>query len=384
MLIKLLRWLLPLIILLGGYGGYVAITSNAVEPEPKPPEDPTPTVQVAPVKAQSHKFLITSYGEVVPMERTLLSAQVSGEVVSWHPDFVAGGIVKRGEVLFTVEKDNYQAAVEMAEAQVAIAEAALIEERARGKVAEQQARALPKAQVTDLYLRKPQLFSAEASMKSAQAALKRAQRELADCEVLAPYDALVVSRDFGVGQFIMAGSPVATLYNVETAEVHIPIPGFDSEFLPASYQGVEASISEQDSNEVSRKGSVVRDMGVIDSDTRMVSLVVQVSDPYALNTEEAQLPFGSYVEVVFTGRELEGVYQLPQELVNDHSVWVVSEESRLELRQVTVLRSEGRQVLVEGGLLPGDRLVLTVPEYPRNGLTVKVDTSEQSSESSEQ
>eukprot|EP00581_Thalassiosira_minuscula_P037650 CAMPEP_0184456798 /NCGR_PEP_ID=MMETSP0740-20130409/28016_1 /TAXON_ID=385413 /ORGANISM="Thalassiosira miniscula, Strain CCMP1093" /LENGTH=51 /DNA_ID=CAMNT_0026829027 /DNA_START=18 /DNA_END=169 /DNA_ORIENTATION=+ len=48
----------------------------------------------------------------------MLSAQVSGEVVSWNPKFVAGGLVKRGEVLFSVEKDTYEAALWQAEAEL--------------------------------------------------------------------------------------------------------------------------------------------------------------------------------------------------------------------------------------------------------------------------
>ncbi len=67
-------------------------------------------------------------------------------------------------------------------------------------------------------------------MKSAQAALKRANRDLENCRVVAPYDALVVERDVGVGQFVTSGSRVATLNNIEVAEVHVPIAGFDSAF----------------------------------------------------------------------------------------------------------------------------------------------------------
>lgn len=179
----------------------------------------------------------------MPFEVTRLSAQVSGEVTSWHANFVSGGIVKRGEVLFTIESDNYEAAVLQAEAALASAQATLIEERAKAKVAEKQASKLSDKQVSDLYLRKPQLLSAEAQVKSAQAALKRAKRDLQNCKVIAPYDALVVSRNLGVGQFISAGSEVAVLNNIEAGEIHLPIAGFDSAFLPEKLSDLNALVT---------------------------------------------------------------------------------------------------------------------------------------------
>ncbi|ERB66138.1 hypothetical protein N779_06640 [Vibrio coralliilyticus OCN008] len=232
---KPLRWLLPVVILGGAYGGYAAIASSAAESTETKPEKKPLTVTVASVKSSDHKVLITSHGELLPVEVTQVSAQVSGEVTSWHPNFVAGGVVKRGETLFSIESDNYQAAVLQAEANLASAQASLIEEKAKAEVAKRQAKNLPAKQVTDLYLRKPQVLSAMAQVKSAQAGLKRAKRDLENCKIVAPYDALVVSRDIGVGQYISAGAHVATLNNIEAGEVHIPIAGFDSAFLPENY-----------------------------------------------------------------------------------------------------------------------------------------------------
>ena len=107
-------------------------------------------------------------------------------------------------------------------------------------MAKRQAKNVPSNQVTDLYLRKPQVLSAQAQVKSALASLKRAKRDLDNCRVVAPYDALVVERDIGVGQYITAGTRVAVLNNIESAEIHVPIAGFDSVFLPEDYSGVTA------------------------------------------------------------------------------------------------------------------------------------------------
>ncbi|MBH0031703.1 MULTISPECIES: efflux RND transporter periplasmic adaptor subunit [unclassified Pseudoalteromonas] len=367
-----LRWVFPFVALIVGVVGFMGINAIAQEPEKKEVIDTRPTVQVEPVAANDHQVIINSYGEVKPLENTLLSAQVSGEVLSWHPNFVAGGIVARGETLFTIEKDNYEAAVLVAEAELARARAGLIEEQAQAQVAEDEAKRFPSKARTDLFLRKPQVLSAQASVKSAQAALKRAQRDLDNCDVTAPYDALVISRNIGVGQFVTMGSQVAELNNIETAEVIIPIAGFDSVFLPERIKGITATVIQKGLNSFTREGVIDRDLGIVDSATRMSSLVVRIEDPYGLKTKQPSIKFGSYVQVNFAGATLNNIYRLPQALVNNQTVWVVNKSQELEPRKVTVIREEGEYFYISSGLNADDQLVTTLPEYPQKGMQVKI------------
>ncbi|MDQ2044117.1 efflux RND transporter periplasmic adaptor subunit [Pseudoalteromonas sp. 20-92] len=367
-----LRWVFPFVALALGIVGFMAINAIAKESEKKEVIDARPTVQVEPVAANDHQVIINSYGEVRPLENTQLSAQVSGEVLSWHPNFVAGGVVARGETLFTIEKDNYEAAVLVAEAELARAQAGLIEEQAQAQVAEDEAKRFPSKARTDLFLRKPQVLSAKASVKSAQAALKRAQRDLDNCDVTAPYDALVISRNIGVGQFVTMGSQVAELNNIETAEVIIPIAGFDSVFLPERIKGITATIIQKGLNSFTREGVIDRDLGIVDNATRMSSLVVRIEDPYGLKNIQPAIKFGSYVQVNFAGAMLNNIYRLPQELVNNKTVWIVNEEQQLEPRKVTVIREEGEYFYISDGLQANDKLVITLPEYPQKGMAVKI------------
>ncbi|GAA79541.1 efflux RND transporter periplasmic adaptor subunit [Pseudoalteromonas sp. BSi20495] len=367
-----LRWVFPFVALALGIVGFMAINAIAKESEKKEVIDARPTVQVEPVAANDHQVIINSYGEVKPLENTQLSAQVSGEVLSWHPNFVAGGVVARGETLFTIEKDNYEGAVLVAEAELARAQAGLIEEQAQAQVAEDEAKRFPSKARTDLFLRKPQVLSAQASVKSAQAALKRAQRDLDNCDVTAPYDALVISRNIGVGQFVAMGSQVAELNNIETAEVIIPIAGFDSVFLPERIKGITATIIQKGLNSFTREGVIDRDLGIVDNATRMSSLVVRIEDPYGLKNKQPAIKFGSYVQINFAGAMLNNIYRLPQELVNNKTVWIVNEEQQLEPRKVTVIREEGEYFYISDGLQADDKLVITLPEYPQKGMAVKI------------
>ncbi|GAL31869.1 membrane fusion protein of RND family multidrug efflux pump [Vibrio maritimus] len=365
-----IKWILPFAILGVAGGGYFLVQKTAPEVETEKTLDTTPRVKTQILQAQTHQVQISSFGEVVPLERTALSTQVSGEVTSWHPNFVSGGVVKRGEVLFTIEKDDYQAAVLQAQAELAQAQATLIEERAKAKVAERQAKKIKDTQVSDLYLRIPQVLSAEARVKSAQAGLRRANRDLENTEVEAPYDALVVSRNIGVGQYITAGSQVAEINNIEHAEVMVPIAGFDAPFLPKDIEGVSAEIIAKGRIEAIREGQIVRDLGVVDSATRMVNMVIRIDDPYGLKSNLTPLPFGSYVEVQFNGRTVDNLFQVPQELVIDERVWVMDPEDKLIPKPVHVLREEQANFFIDSGIENGDELVLTVPEFPQIGMTV--------------
>ncbi|MDE3273397.1 efflux RND transporter periplasmic adaptor subunit [Pseudoalteromonas sp. G4] len=371
----LVKIFIPIGIIIFGMVGFSLIKASAADDGDKKPVDTRPTVSVKALKAVEHQVVLTSFGEVKPLETTRLAAQVSGEVISWHKNFVAGGLVKRGEVLFTIEKDNYLAALLQAEAALTSAQAVLIEEQAKAQVAEDEAKRFPNKPRTDLFLRKPQVLSAQAQVKSAQAALMRAQRDLEDCAVKAPYDALIISREIGVGQFVNKGTQVAQLNNIETAEIILPIAGFDSLFLPTPLAETPVNISYKGINSFVRQGKISRDLGVIDSATRMSHIVVQVDDPYNLKSSGSDLKFGKYVEVSFAGKQLSEVFKLPQELVNNRTVWVVDNEQKLQAKEVNVLRSEGAYFLIDKGLANDEQLVLTLPEYPQVGMEVKLAAS---------
>lgn len=361
------------IIIIGlGFALMQGIAASAADEEEQVIDDTRPVIGVESLVAIDHQVEIVGFGEVQPLETTSLAAQVSGEVISWNENFVAGGIVKRNEILFSIEADAYEAAVLQAEAQVSLAEASLTEELARQKVAQQEANNLPQSRVSDLYLRKPQVQSARAQLKSAQASLRIAKRNLDKTLVRAPYDALVVSREIGSGQFVNAGMRVAQLNNIESAEVMVPVAGFDSPFLPLAPNGMPAVINTQGAVQVTRTGTINRNLGLVDQNTRMQHLVVRIEDPYGLKSQQPSIQFGTYVQVSFAGKQLENVFKVPQTLVNKRKIWVVTSDEKLESHSVQVVREEGEYFFISAGISERDRIAKSLPEYPQNGMSVKV------------
>lgn len=363
---------LPIVIVGASVATFMAINTFAKQDVESVNVDTRPLVRVESARKEDYQVVISDYASVQPVEITPISAQVSGEVISWNERFLEGGRVSRGDLLFSIEKDAYQAAYLQAEASLNQAKANLIEQQAMADVAADEARRNPNKKYTDLFLRKPQVMSAEASVKSAQAALRIAKRDLDNCEVYAPFDALVVETNIGVGQFLSIGASVATLYNIEEAKIILPIPGFDSAFLPDDLEGLEVTIEAKNLQGVTRKGYIKHDLGIIDENTRMSHVLVQVDDPYAVNTDAQPLRFGSYVQVSFLGKTFTDIVKLPQELVINRTVWVVNDESELVPRPVHVLREEGGSFLIKDGLNPEDQVITTLPEYPQEGMRVKV------------
>ena len=104
----------------------------------------------------------------------------------------------------------------------------------------------------------------------------------------------------------------------------------------------------------------------------MSSLVVRIEDPYGLTNQQPAIKFGTYVQVNFAGTMLNNIYRLPQELVNNQTVWIVNDEQQLEPRKVKVIREEGEYFYISDGLQANDKLVTTLPEYPQKGMAVKI------------
>merc|ERR1711981_673313 len=95
--------LLPIAII-GVSAGLFAGVNAAAHKEPEKNEvDTRPLVAVEPVHADTYPVSIKAYGTLEPIESTSLAASVSGEVTSWNPEFIEGGLLRRGEILFAID-----------------------------------------------------------------------------------------------------------------------------------------------------------------------------------------------------------------------------------------------------------------------------------------
>ena len=309
---------------------------------------------------------LKGYGEIVPVEVSALSTRVSGTVESWSESFVRGQIVKRGDELFRLEDSRYRSELKQAKAALMSAKAELEQELGLAKVAKSELERINSTQKNRLFLREPQIQSAYAAEQSAQAQVTLAQTNLDSTVIKAPFDGLIVERNLGLGQFINAGSPVATLYNVNRAEVLVPLAKFDSQFLPPNMGDQQVTVR-LPNTQAAAQGRLSRQLKLTDSQSRTNSVIVTIENLY-----QSQLQFGDYVEVSFSGQRLDEVFKVPESLVSNNQVWVVNNKSELEQREVVIARHQNGFAIVKGNFKTTDKLATVLPEYPYQGMPVKV------------
>lgn len=355
-------------------------------PQEKAEIDNTPIVAVEAISLAPMTLKVDSYGLVKPKYETELVAQVSGQIVELSAAFVRGGFVKQGQLLARIDPNDYEAALIEAEAQMASARASLKTERAQGQVAEQEWKRITDTSPTELSLRKPQLAQEIARVKSAQASILRAKRNLERTEIRAPYDAMIDSRNVGLGSFVGTGSMLGKLLGTAIAEVRLPVADNQLEFLIAQGKGATVNLTGTFAgSETLWTAKIARSEGVIDSKSRMSYLVAEVFDPYALsdNNDQTPLRFGAYVNAKVLGLDIVQAASVPRYLVQNSRVALLDSDSKLHYSTVKIVRQDGQNVIISSGLADGDQLIVSALDYPVDGMKLAL-ISDDSQEQSEQ
>ncbi|MCH1929684.1 efflux RND transporter periplasmic adaptor subunit [Shewanella sp. A25] len=372
-----LRRFSPFLILLLFIIGAKILMSTKEAPEQKPEEMPIPLVDVTQVEQQTVSLNLPSYGVVNPKYKTQLVTEVQGRMLSISPQFVAGGMVKKGDQLAQIEPSDYEADLMQAEASLAQATAALNEEIARGEVAKIEFKGYDKGLPPELGLRIPQLKKEQANVKYAEAALARAKRNLERTVIRAPFDGIIKSRNVDLGQYVTLGTNLGELYDTSLAEIRLPITNSDLAYLesvehPDTQVTLSASLAGKENTWV---GNITRSEGVIDSENRMVYLVAEIKDPYLRDSKaKGSLPlkYGSFVNALIKGRTVNGIVQLPRHVVRNNEVALVNEQNVIEMRHVNVVRSDLEHVFIKDSIKTGERVAITHFSNMANGQVVKI------------
>ncbi len=121
----LLKTIIPVVILVGGYLVFKHLMATGPEPRKRPPVDRTPVVEVTDVKADDYTLTIKSSGIVRARTQSSVVAEVAGRVVEISDNFRPGAYIEAGETLLTLDDTNTQDAIKIANSNIAANEAAL-------------------------------------------------------------------------------------------------------------------------------------------------------------------------------------------------------------------------------------------------------------------
>lgn len=377
---KVTRIAIPLLIVVIALAGAFALSKARKPPEKVSEAKAAILVEVQPVTREDVVYQIESQGAVSPKTETSLVSEVNGRIVRVADDFVEGGFFKAGDVLVQVEPADYQTSVKAAEAALANAQAALEEEKARVRVAEEDWRSFQAGTAPQLGLRRPQLASALAKVRSAEADLDRAKRDLARTEIRAPYAGMVKSRTVDLGQFVSRGTSIGVIYGTDIAEVRLPLTDNDLAYLdlPKPNQAgtkpavvLEAVVAGQT---LRWPAELARTEGVLDERSRVIYAVAEVKDPYQLTKNAAEpLRFGRFVQAKIVGRTAAQVVVVPRHLLRpSDQLLVIDESSKLQFRQMKIDRADEKQAFILDGFVAGDQILYSPVTNPMPGLVVRI------------
>jgi len=358
---------------------------GAIAPKPakKPPEIKAPLVEVADLVRQDITFSIASQGNIMPRTQTTLISEVSGLVTHISEKFNVGGFFKKGELILQIDDIIYQVAVLQAQSRLEAAQASLIEEQARAKQKEDEwlltGQTLEQAPI--LALRIPQLQQAKAEVKAAQASLTEAEVKLQRTKIIAPYDAMLKSKNVDIGQYVSIGATLASTFAVDYAEVRLPIKQKDILFLnlPKVNNSDSASslveINYQLGNEqFSVPSKLTRYEGEVDSASRVHYVVAQIDDPYQISTttDTPALRVGMYVNAEVSGKILSDIIAIPRLAVYGGNTIRLAKDGHLHLQQIDIIRSDNEYVYTNDIIEEGNRLVITKLESAVEGMTLRI------------
>ncbi len=182
-------------------GGLAVLRAQAKTPDAAAPQ--AAVVEVAEITTQSIIDWQDYSGRMEAVDRVEIRPLVSGTLTAVH--FRDGALVKKGDVLFTIDPRPYAAEVERAQAQLAAAEtraAYTTTDRMRGeRLAAENAIAR-----RDLDEKQNAAREAAAQVQAARAALTSARLNLEYTRITAPVSGRISRAEVTVGNIVAAGA----------------------------------------------------------------------------------------------------------------------------------------------------------------------------------
>ena len=300
---------------------------------------------------------------------------VSGFITKLHVD--EGSVVRKGQVLFSIDPVQYQAAVNSAKAAVETAKAAVNTQELTVK----NKRELNQKNIIsnyDLQMAENQLAQVKAQLAQAEAQLVNARNNLSYTSVTSPSDGIEGTIPYRVGSLVSpsVATPLTTVADISEMFAYFSMT--ERQLLSMIHEG--GSIKEIlekmpavqlqliDGSMYADSGRVETISGVIDQATGSVNM--RALFPNGRNI----LRSGGTGNVVFPN-PMQNVIMIPQsattEIQDKKFVFVVQADNTLKNTEVQVFKlNDGKYYYVTAGLKAGDKVVIEGVQNLRDGATI--------------
>jgi RND family efflux transporter MFP subunit len=339
---------------------------------------------------------VTANGYVVARTRASVSAKLPGRIADLRVS--EGSTLKRGEIIATLENEDYEAQAAQARASVATARAELVEARAASEVTAREAARLRDMRQENAELVSDQdldavegraaqaaarLEAADARLLAAQANQRFAQANLENTVIRAPFSGTVLRKEAEIGEVVapsvgggLTRGAVVTMADLTTLEVEVDV---NEAYIARVRRAAPARITLDAYPDTSFRGEVRQVVPTADRQRATVQVKVSIvdRDPRILPEMGARVDFLED-SVATAGAaapagppRVRGPAAAVREAGGESVVWLVR-NGRLEPRTVQAGPVSAGFREIRSGLAGGEQLLVGGVEEPEAGMRVEV------------
>lgn len=335
-----------------------------------PAESAAPPIKIGVVEARPQPIpaAFEYGGRVTAIRQTQVRARVGGILL--RRAYIEGAQVQEGDVLFRLDPATYQAAVDLAAAQVQEADATV--QRAR-----RDQRRTAELLRADAGSRKDRddavstLAQAEAALAAARARLAGTRLELGYTTVTAPISGVTSLEAVPEGSLVSAGgenSLLTTITQMDPVYVSFAFNGPDLATL--SVGGIrDLPVQILLDGDGGPEGKVSFTEATVDPTTGTVR-----GRAIFANADRRLVP-GAFVRIRVSGQTRDAI-RVPQAAVQQDVqgpfTYVVGPDGKAERRTIRLGRTIGREWVIEAGLRPGDRIIAEGVVKVTEGASVEI------------
>ena len=366
-------------------GSLLAIGLAACDPDGKT-TGPAPALEVLVTEATRRDVPLTldMVGTTLGMQDVPIRARVEGFLETM--EFQEGTFVKKGDQLYTIDPQPYQAKLVEAQSKLAAAHTTLAKTKADlGRIrplAEMKA-----VSEQDLDSAVAQEAAARAGVRASEAVVDLAEIELSYTHIMAPIDGLIGLTKARPGEFVGRDpNPVVlnTLSDIDPIRVRFSISEHEYLVMARTYMANSATGGDRskrsgrksdlvlilaDGSEHPQKGAVIAAAQSIDFETGTYTIEAAFPNP-----TKVLLP-GQFARVRALYKVLSSVVVIPRQALSElqglFRVYVVNSSNVVEVRTVELGPETGNDIVIEAGLESGESVIVEGLQKVRPGVTVR-------------
>jgi membrane fusion protein (multidrug efflux system) len=325
-----------------------------------------PTVVLSPRPISLHREYV---GDIQAVRNVEIYARVKGYLEQMFVD--EGQEVKKGQLLFAINSEEYETELATARAnlQSAIAEAKAMEyevNRIRDLVSKNV------VSQSELDVAKARYDALSAKTQAAQSAESSAAINLAYTKIKAPFDGVIDRIPYKMGSLINEGTLLTTVSDTKAVNVYFNVSEREYlEYVKSDRRGNDSGLVDlflADGSEFSDRGKIETLEGEFDEGTGSIAFRARFMNPQKI------LKHGSSGTIRLTNT-IDSSLLVPQKAVfeiQDKSyVYVVNDSNEVKTRSFLPKTRTGHFYVVESGLEAGEKIVYEGTQSLKEGQVIK-------------